>query len=288
MNNDRPTGADILLNQATDALRDQWVPAGPDAELRERLLSTLNATELNSPATKRHFQRSTFMRILGLAASLLVFAAVIGWLVPGTGASDGAAFAQMLKQVAGVRSAVITTRAVFNQPGLTKTIDGTMHIHEPSQVREDQGAGDERYIMIVDMQRKQMLGLYPAKMTATRSTFEVQVFGKSTSLLQSFRELREDSATYLGHETIDGRETLEYHGRHPMGFYWLWFAADDHLPVKMEICDTPDVGNASFTQTLSDFRWNVPLDESLFSLEVPEGYTDVTPPAANDVPQTSP
>jgi hypothetical protein len=44
------------------------------------------------------------------------------------------------------------------------------------------------------------------------------------------------------------------------------------LPVKVVMTDKADAAKSIVTITHTDFEWNVALDASLFSLDVPEGY----------------
>jgi hypothetical protein len=296
MTNEPQTNTDLALERATDALRDFPIPPGPDSAVRDGVLRALQADSSPRSTNPQLQRRRTIVRILSLAASLLIFAAVIGWLVPSGSSSGGAAFAEMLKEMVGIRTAVFKSRAEWTNTKPPQVLEMTNYVLEPGRMRIEQGEGDGRYISIVDFRpdEKQVLGLYPPKKTAARSRVEFPEDKKFTSIMKLFRELSEGSAQFLGREMIDGRETLKYHGQMPAGpnsnaYYWLWIAADDHLPVKMVTSGgTDDLNTSGFIQTATDFRWNVPLDESLFSLEVPEGYTDVTPPAANGVPQNSP
>jgi len=272
MSDDRLTDPDKRLEQVIDALRDQTVPEGPSAEVREHLLGALAAAETSVPATAPpSLQRRTrTRRVLVLAASLLFVSVVLGWLFLAGDSSHNSAFAQMLKEVAGIRTAEITSQAEINQK---QRINSKVYLRDPDRMRQEVGKGDNHFIIIVDFRHRQMLGLQPAKKTASRSSFEVQAGKKPTSIIQSFREMREDSAEFLGHEAIDGRDALKYCGKHPIGYYLLWFGAEDHLPVKLIVSDTRDPAKAEYTETWTDFRWNVPLDDRLFSLEIPDGYT---------------
>jgi outer membrane lipoprotein-sorting protein len=284
MINESHDDSDVLLERATDAMRDLPVPPGPDTAAHDRLLGALQIDSGPLTTGSQFQRRRTTLRILGLAASLLIFAAVVGWLAPTGSTSGGAAFAEMLRRVGEVRTAVFKSRAEWTNATPPQVVESTNFVLEPGRMRVEQGEGDGRYISIVDLRpdEKQMLGLYPPKKTAARSRLELPNGFKFTSIMKLFRDLSEGSAKFLGHETIDGRETLEYHGQMASGeYYWLWISAEDHLPVKLVTSGgTDDLKKSSFIQTTTDFRWNVPLDESLFSMEIPEGYTDITPPAA--------
>ena len=69
----------------------------------------------------------------------------------------------------------------------------------------------------------------------------------------------------------------------------IWADPDTGLPVRVEFTSHR---RPKTRKVMSDFRINVDLDESLFSLEVPEGYTvdrvklDVSKTTAEDLAQT--
>lgn len=86
----------------------------------------------------------------------------------------------------------------------------------------------------------------------------------------------------LGEKQIDGRQAVGYRLTMPDRMIVLWGDPKTGLPIRIEerfVAPDPERfvaergSTAKSAKTMSDFVFNVPLDESLFSLEPPAGYT---------------
>ena len=92
----------------------------------------------------------------------------------------------------------------------------------------------------------------------------------------------------LGKKEIDGRRVVGFRISSPDGVFSLWGDPKTGLPVRFEMTMGID---GSMKTTFSDFVFNADMDESLFSLEPPAGYTvtvrnvktDVSPPEEKDL-----
>jgi hypothetical protein len=71
----------------------------------------------------------------------------------------------------------------------------------------------------------------------------------------------------LGVQEIDGREVVGFLAKHPRTGITLWADAETGLPVRIE-------QNEGQMRTICrNMQFDVEMDESLFSMDVPEGYT---------------
>lgn len=86
----------------------------------------------------------------------------------------------------------------------------------------------------------------------------------------------------LGEKQIDGHLTVGYRLTMPDRMIILWGDPKAGLPIRIEerfVASDPERfvaergSTAKSAMTMSDFVFNVPLDESLFSLEPPAGFT---------------
>jgi outer membrane lipoprotein-sorting protein len=86
----------------------------------------------------------------------------------------------------------------------------------------------------------------------------------------------------LGEKQIDGRLAVGYRLTMPDKMIILWGDPKAGLPIRIEqrfVAPDPErfvaerESKSTSTMTMTDFVFNVPLDESLFSLEPPAGYT---------------
>ena len=267
------------LESAVDALRDLPTAAGPDEAFHKRLLDRLashNQTPLKSQR-QPEYRRITMRRVTVFAASLLLVAALAA-VMTSLNFHEGSAFARMREQVNSARTVVFTTHIAMrnvHQGMETKTM-----LLEPDWVREEMFEGKERHVtvLIFNLKERKSLSLTPSTKKARLRTLDPES-PPPKNIVEEIREMRESSAELLGTEKIDGKEANKYRCNRPTGHYLIWLAKDSELPVKVEMSES--AGSPELTITMTDFQWNVPLDESLFTLDVPKGYElEAAEPAA--------
>jgi hypothetical protein len=71
----------------------------------------------------------------------------------------------------------------------------------------------------------------------------------------------------LGKQEVDGREAVGFLAKHPRAEITIWADPETALPVRMEQI------SGQLKVICKNVKFDVPMDESLFSMEVPEGYT---------------
>jgi len=71
----------------------------------------------------------------------------------------------------------------------------------------------------------------------------------------------------LGARQIDGRETIGFLVRQPSQELTIWADSETGLPLHIEYA------TGSLSITLKNMQFDVSIEESLFSMEVPAGYT---------------
>lgn len=89
------------------------------------------------------------------------------------------------------------------------------------------------------------------------------------SLLLDARDTPDVKREALGEKDIDGRRVVGIRISLPAGVFRVWGDPKTGLPVRIEatVAIMPNV-----KMTISDFAFNVDMDESLFSVEPPAGY----------------
>jgi outer membrane lipoprotein-sorting protein len=94
------------------------------------------------------------------------------------------------------------------------------------------------------------------------------------------KEITADKTRRIGDRVINGIPAVGFEFEIPNQVYvnpdrqaraQLWASADGGMPLLIEVEYRDSLGQNIRTE-YSDFRWNVPLDESLFDLAVPEGW----------------
>lgn len=77
----------------------------------------------------------------------------------------------------------------------------------------------------------------------------------------------------LGSKEIDGRESVGFQTRAEMGNMTVWADPETARPIRIELTNEMLAG---VHMTMNNFRYDIDLDPSLFSLEPPEGYVTQT------------
>jgi len=95
------------------------------------------------------------------------------------------------------------------------------------------------------------------------------------------KEITADKTRRIGDRVINGTPAVGFEFEIPNLVFvnpdrqvrtQLWASADDGTPLLVEVEYRDPLGQ-NMRQEYSDFRWNAPLDESLFDLTVPEGWS---------------
>jgi hypothetical protein len=132
--------------------------------------------------------------------------------------------------------------------------------------------GDNHTIHVHNRKDRKGLTLLPTTRKAWLRTMADDLAQQPKNMIVLIREVRESSAERLGTEQVDGKDTTKYRCEHPSGHYLLWVDAKTNLPVKVVVSESRDDAAPAVIVTMTNFQWNVPLDESLFTLDIPAGY----------------
>jgi outer membrane lipoprotein-sorting protein len=283
MEDRKDLNADELLDRAVDAVLRNAIPAElpPD---RVAQLAGLVQTAANRPfpVTLMERIRSTKMRtILALATTILIACGLMSWLAPGGG--GGVAFADVAEALNSVQTATWNTTSVVEvkEPERkTVTFKASAMFLAPSHERTETTAdgADSAAISIVDGQKDKAITLVPATKTAT--VINLKNFPPGANPLgRTFQGLQELVASAqsgkaaklerLGAKSLDGRAAEGFRIQLGSIQVEMWAEAKTLLPLRVE--ETSPEPRTSVVMT--DFRFNVPLDESLFSIDIPPGYT---------------
>jgi hypothetical protein len=161
----------------------------------------------------------------------------------------------------------------------------------PDRFRQELGGG---VVNIVDWSERKIVGLDPNSKQVTVFNL-IQGEGQEMPGNQ-FEELRktlrkaktgtDGAAEPVGEREIAGRKAVGFRFAAPAQTLILWGDAETELPLMLEgVFHGPP--RTEFTMT--DYQFNMDLDESLFSLELPEGWSvhtldvDVSEPAEADL-----
>ena len=129
-------------------------------------------------------------------------------------------------------------------------------------------------VLIMDLDRSRMLVLDTASKGAVYVNIEGFMAEGQRDVLNLVRSaisfaMKNPQAVIeeLGRQTVGDREAVGFHISDPASETTIWADLDSALPIRIEIA----YGETRYT--LKNIEFDVPLDESLFSMEVPSGYT---------------
>ena len=181
------------------------------------------------------------------------------------------------------------------QKGFMKTTTEVMELDASRNRHESEMPGQPTTVRIWDGTQGKSLHLGPAEKRATVYNYanlpkdetpsdcpvgHVAIF---RAALLDARDIPDFKRESLGEKEIDGRQVVGFRISFPATVFSVWGDPKTGLPVRMEATMTlmPDT-----KLTMSDFEFNVDLDESLFSVEPPAGYevTVVQAPTSDGSP----
>lgn len=160
---------------------------------------------------------------------------------------------------------------------------------EPVQTIEVIFAGSSRTrwnvptgeVLVANFQYGKVMILIPSKMQAAIMQVSppgvIPIHNRFNKLLELRRlieyalEAEDDFVEFIGEEKTNGVTAIGYHITGPAGDITVWADAKTRLPIQVE----QSIGNE--TAIVSDITYDVISDESLFSVEPPEGYSTAAP-----------
>ncbi len=241
--------------------------------------------------------------ITKIAAVITVVCALVGslWLFD---RGTAVAFGEVIEKVTKAESVSFTNKQklasnifTFQMHIQGQKLRGDLLDFEPDQegvqekIRREMEQRNLAAILtyIVDFARREHLQLDHFHKTYKQGQIDERAaseFAKA-DLIEQFRNVKQEDAEWIGEENQNGRRIDVYLVKHvelmgiraelsgePGERMKVWVDRQSCLPVRilLEISARAD-GPSDDWLEYYDFTWNKPLDDDLFSLEVPEGYT---------------
>ena len=261
-----PEDAKDVLTRAVDALGEAAVPTGPSQETLARTLAALKAAESRPPAGLPLWRRSISWtaRIAAgiLLAALLFYAAESRLLRPTL------AFGEMARTLHDART--LTYLMTMQLPDVPKPVSVRLLFMEPGLIRFE---GAEGQVIVCDTKADITLVLQPKTKTAvvTKGTEGDPLAGSVTGILARLRRLVEKGGVPVGRKRIGSVDAQGFRvvERDRESIVWGDPKTKQVLLVEISV----PLGSREARVTLSDFEIDPVLDETLFRLEPPAGYT---------------
>jgi outer membrane lipoprotein-sorting protein len=293
---------DDLLDRATEALRRAPTPQGPPPEAVARAVEAFLESQVVSLAAEERRIR-TMRRIVNVAAAAMMlvalgmFVACVSWIMS-WGISSNIAFAAVADALDNLRTATFDiTMSVENPMDKKATMSIRMKglflapSRQRMEISEDSDT-DKGSISIEDGLTAKTTVLMPEKKTAIlvdaskakkSAAGPSDIFEMVRRLVREGRDGSDVKFESLGGKKIAGRLAVGFRTRTNMADMTLWADRETARPILIEI----DMPSPKGHGVMNNFRYDMELDPSLFSLEPPKGYTvqnmDVTTPVEADL-----
>ncbi len=256
-------------------------------------------SEVSSIITKERARKMKRIAKFAVAATVLVAVGIL-MLRTTIGGSGNIVFADVAKVLDSLRSATYDFTSEIKNPvdGTTTTTNSKGYFLAPSLERVEMsmstGSSNDTTssIMILDCLAAKAITLLPEQKKAVIikiSMTEPSTGGTSNMFEMVRRMVREGSASSgekiesLGEKAIDGRSVVGFRTHNNMGDMTFWADPQTARLVRVDIDRFAGSGHA----VMSNFRYDMELEPSLFSLEPPAGYTvqtqTVTQPVEEDL-----
>jgi len=271
---------DELLDRAIDAVLHDPTPEKLPPEQVAQLVDVVRrAADRPHPMSlaERIKNMKPTTKIAAAAAVLIALIGLLSWLAPDRGTA--LAFADVADALANVRTAKWKMTSVVKRPNAEpETVEAVGMFLAPSHERTERTQMGQTSINIFDGQKNKGLALTPATKSAV--VFDFKNMPAEAPLGKTFVGLRESAlqaktgdssmAQQLGLRDIDGRRAEGFRMELGANVIEIWADPETSLPIRVEQSAT---GATEVRIVMTDFEVDLDLDESLFSLDPPEGYS---------------
>ena len=277
-----------MLQQAVDSFRREAIPTGPPTALANATVEALRQSELEDPRTFSIIPRTLTMKILTTAAGLFLLVGS-ATLVPLSTKATTSAYAQVIEQVREARS--MAYMRIITHVNESRQRKSKIYIAADGRMRTDHFGNEDSVqgVSISDETGIPRIILEPRTKEATvmrepDSDRKSKPGGRGRRELdkfEKFRELANKPERQLGERVLDGRPVTGFVGKRGDQEYTIWIdsASGQLARIEYDFIETSMKGGGEIVDrkpahaVLSDFQFNPELDDSLFSWEVPPGYT---------------
>ncbi len=218
---------------------------------------------VNTISIWRTIMKSPIMKITAAAAVIVVL--IIG--ISRLGDSSGVAWAEVSQHILNAKTAVLDIIIGDEEAGgpvIHDQIKGS-RIRRTISNMEDE-------VCIIDLEAWRILSLTVSKKKAAYIDLKglpsmPNYMDTLRNLISELQEKPDFEVEELGKQEIDGQEAVGFLARHPKVELTIWADPETALPVRIEQT------GGQMKVICKNVKFDVPMDESLFSMEVPEGYT---------------
>ena len=236
----------------------------------EKIQRAQDKSKTTSPASCRLNIRSNIMKssISKLAAAaVIIIAMILGLNFIGGPSKSGLVFADVVQRIRKARTVTFTTEIQLGQQ--TMRIENAQK--EPGLKRAVMPGG---LVVINDMLQKKAILIYHSKKQYTEKDLENAPADQTQDFFEYMRTLPDRANEVLAKKEMDGRMVQGFrvieHGIDAT--FWVDVQTGDLVRVEGRFPNAPKTRIVA-----TNFKFDVELDDALFSLIPPDGYTPKEP-----------
>ena len=205
--------------------------------------------------------KSPVTRIAAAAAVIIVAALGINYIM-----TPSVTWAQVIEPILNARTLVFDMILGTDDTGMV-----THEIVVDSRMRRTM-SNMPNMTLIIDIDNATLLALDTEAKTAVYADMAGELGDRHRSYIkfvrQIIRQLQDGQVEQLGERVIDGQKAIGFVGRGQNEEVTIWADPETALPIRIEA----QIGQ-EFSFTMKNFEFNAAVDESLMSMDVPDGYT---------------
>jgi outer membrane lipoprotein-sorting protein len=265
--------SDDRLARAEAVLRDGPVPEGPAPDVIARTRAALRMAA-NRPTFIPFPWRTPMLTMLKLTAAGLAAAAGLSYLAFVPRAKATVTFAEVAQKLHDAHT--LSFRLSVQMAGQKGPTTGREYYKDPGLFRTESDA-PQAAVTIVDTNQGKVLMLDPASKLAMLQEWKLdgdlqrRLRDRAGNQIEQLRALAGKEGKPAGKRRIGAVEAQGFHVEAD-GLAWtVWVDPERKMPLMMET--TMHFQDQDIPSIMSDFQIDPKLDDSLFRLEPPQGYT---------------
>jgi len=228
-------------------------------EQKTRLHAAEKAAE--SLKIRRMIMKSRYAKIAAAAVIIIVAAIGINSVF-----APSVTWAQVIEPILNARTMVFDLVLGADESGMV-----SHEIVVGSRLRRTM-SNMPNMTMIIDTDNEKLLALDTEAKTAAYADIAGDLGDRHRSFVKFVRQiisqLQEGQVEQLDEQVIDGQKAVVFVGKGRNEAVTIWADPETALPIRIEA----QIGQ-EFSFTMKNFEFNADVDESLVSMNVPDGYT---------------
>jgi outer membrane lipoprotein-sorting protein len=227
-------------------------------EQNVRLKATARATD--ALKIRRTIMKSPVTRIAAAAAVIIIAALGINSIM-----APSVTWAEVIEPILNAKTVVFDLILGADDTGTV-----SHEIVVGSRMRRNM-SNMPNMTMIIDLDNATLLALDTDAKTAVYADMEGELGDRHRSYIKFVRQiigqLQDGQVEELGEQVIDGQKTIAFVGRGQNEEVRIWADPETAHPIRIEA----EIGQ-EFSFIMKNFEFDAAVDESLVSMDVPDGY----------------